>query len=99
MNGFSPEAARLLLRHPWPGNVRELANAVERAAVLADGARIDAEDLPDEIARPTRGSGAWATGLPTSRERTSSRSSARRTATARRPRKGSASASRRSTAS
>ncbi len=56
--GFTPEAARLLLRHPWPGNVRELANAVERAAVLADGARVDAEDLPDEIARPARGSGA-----------------------------------------
>ncbi len=56
--GFTPEAARLLLRHPWPGNVRELANAVERAAVLADGTRVDAEDLPDEIARPGRGSGA-----------------------------------------
>ncbi|MBK9375138.1 MAG: sigma 54-interacting transcriptional regulator [Holophagales bacterium] len=58
VNGFTPEAARLLLRHPWPGNVRELANAVERAAVLADGARVDAQDLPDEIARPARGSGA-----------------------------------------
>jgi len=58
VSGFTPEAARLLLRHPWPGNVRELANAIERAAVLADGARVDAEDLPDEIARPARGSGA-----------------------------------------
>jgi DNA-binding NtrC family response regulator len=58
VTGFTPEAARLLLRHPWPGNVRELANAVERAVVLADGARVDAEDLPDEIARPARGSGA-----------------------------------------
>jgi DNA-binding NtrC family response regulator len=58
VSGFTPEAARLLQRHPWPGNVRELANAVERAAVLADGARVEAEDLPDEIARPARGSGA-----------------------------------------
>lgn len=58
LSGFTPEAARLLLRHPWPGNVRELANAVERAVVLADGARVDAQDLPDDIARPARGSGA-----------------------------------------
>ncbi|HYN43260.1 MAG TPA: sigma 54-interacting transcriptional regulator [Thermoanaerobaculia bacterium] len=58
VSGFTPEAARLLLRHPWPGNVRELANAVERAVVLADGVRVDAEDLPDEIVRPVRGSGA-----------------------------------------
>jgi DNA-binding NtrC family response regulator len=58
VTGFTPEASRLLLRHRWPGNVRELANAVERAAVLADGTRIGAEDLPDEIVRPRRGAGA-----------------------------------------
>jgi DNA-binding NtrC family response regulator len=58
VSGFTPEAARLLLRHPWPGNVRELANAVERAAVLADGVRVGAEDLPDEIGRPARGTSA-----------------------------------------
>ncbi len=56
VNGFTPEAARLLLRHRWPGNVRELANAVERAAVLADGSRVDAGDLPDDIALPSRAS-------------------------------------------
>ena len=55
VSGFTTEAARLLLRHRWPGNVRELANAVERAAVLAAGPRVGAEDLPDEIARPARG--------------------------------------------
>ena len=53
-SAFSPEAARLLARHRWPGNVRELANAVERAAVLAAGTRVEVEDLPDEIARPSR---------------------------------------------
>jgi transcriptional regulator with PAS, ATPase and Fis domain len=58
VSGFTPEAARRLLRHRWPGNVRELANAVERAAVLADGSRVDAEDLPDEIVRPGRAAGA-----------------------------------------
>ncbi len=31
-----------LERAPWPGNVRQLANALERAAILSDGAEIDA---------------------------------------------------------
>jgi DNA-binding NtrC family response regulator len=60
VNGFTPDAARLLVRHRWPGNVRELANAVERAAVLADGARVGAEDLPDDVSRPSRGGSASA---------------------------------------
>jgi len=39
------DALRALARHPWRGNVRELHNAIERAAVLATGAEIEAEDL------------------------------------------------------
>jgi len=31
------DARRAIARAPWPGNVRELANALERAAILADG--------------------------------------------------------------
>ncbi|HSN98390.1 MAG TPA: sigma-54 dependent transcriptional regulator [Candidatus Nanopelagicales bacterium] len=38
-------AARLLISAEWPGNVRELSNTLERAAILAEGARIQAEDL------------------------------------------------------
>lgn len=34
-----------LAEAPWSGNVRELANALERAAILADGDRIRAEDI------------------------------------------------------
>jgi DNA-binding NtrC family response regulator len=34
---LSPEARQALRVYPWPGNVRELKNAVERAAILADG--------------------------------------------------------------
>jgi DNA-binding NtrC family response regulator len=49
VTGFSPRAARQLLRYGWPGNVRELENAVERAVVMARGSRIDLEDLPEEI--------------------------------------------------
>jgi DNA-binding NtrC family response regulator len=46
------EAARsALLAHAWPGNVRELRNAIERAIVLADGERIELEDLPPLISQ------------------------------------------------
>ena len=33
------------MSHAWPGNVRELRAAMRRAAVLADGATIDAAAL------------------------------------------------------
>ena len=46
LGGFSPEAQRLLLAHDYPGNVRELEHAIERAATMADGEIIGAEDLP-----------------------------------------------------
>jgi DNA-binding NtrC family response regulator len=42
---LSPGALAALSRHAWPGNVRELRNVVERAAVLAPGDEIQAEDL------------------------------------------------------
>ena len=49
ISGFTAGAADLLLRYPWPGNVRELQNAVEHAIVLAQGPRIDVQDLPEEV--------------------------------------------------
>ena len=42
---LSQGAKRLLVSYPWPGNVRELANAMERAAILADHLPVTAEDL------------------------------------------------------
>ena len=39
------DARQALLRHDWPGNVRELRNALERAAILAEGGAIDASHL------------------------------------------------------
>lgn len=39
------DAERTLLRHGWPGNVRELRNVMQRAELLAGGARITAADL------------------------------------------------------
>ncbi|MCS6915417.1 MAG: sigma-54-dependent Fis family transcriptional regulator [Myxococcales bacterium] len=49
VTGLSPRAANQLLRYSWPGNVRELENAMERAVVLAQGSRIDLDDLPEEL--------------------------------------------------
>ena len=43
---IAPDALRLLLAYDWPGNVRELENAVTRAVVLAQGATLQASDLP-----------------------------------------------------
>ena len=39
----------LLRRYPWPGNVRELRNAMDYAAAMSAGPRVDAPDLPEEI--------------------------------------------------
>src|SRR5262249_46300735 len=39
------DAIQALRSYAWPGNVRELRNALERAAIIADGALIAAEDL------------------------------------------------------
>jgi DNA-binding NtrC family response regulator len=48
---LAPGALARLTRHAWPGNVRELRNAVERAAVLAAGEEIEAEDLALDASR------------------------------------------------
>ncbi len=62
---LSPEAEAALAAHGWPGNVRELENAMERAAVLAEGGDVLAEHLglegDDAAAAPgARPSGALA---------------------------------------
>jgi len=49
ISGLAPEAADQLRRYAWPGNVRELENTMERAVALAGGARVELEDLPEEI--------------------------------------------------
>ncbi len=51
---ISEEALALLTRHRWPGNVRELRNAIEHAGVLARGAPIRAEHLPETVRHPER---------------------------------------------
>ncbi len=44
--GFDAAGWDAITRHGWPGNLRELRNAIERAAILAKGPAIRAEDLP-----------------------------------------------------
>lgn len=39
----------MLMAYDWPGNVRELENICERAAVVARGPLILAEDLPPSL--------------------------------------------------
>ncbi len=46
---ISPAAMEALLGYPWPGNVRELVNAIEYAMVMAKGAHVMPEDLPETI--------------------------------------------------
>ncbi|HXJ32761.1 MAG TPA: sigma-54 dependent transcriptional regulator [Candidatus Eisenbacteria bacterium] len=43
--GVTDDAREALLRHSWPGNVRELENTLLRAAVLARGRTLLAEDF------------------------------------------------------
>lgn len=49
VTGISPEAHACLLHYHWPGNVREFENAIERAIVLGNTARILPEDLPEAV--------------------------------------------------
>jgi DNA-binding NtrC family response regulator len=49
VKGFSPAAYQLLIRFRWPGNVRELENAIERAVLVAKGAEVQPQDLPESI--------------------------------------------------
>jgi transcriptional regulator of acetoin/glycerol metabolism len=47
------------VEHDWPGNVRQLENALTNAAVMAEGAAVDLDDLATplgtalEAARPS----------------------------------------------
>jgi transcriptional regulator with PAS, ATPase and Fis domain len=47
---FDDKAYAELLNYSWPGNVRELENVIERAVILCNGFRIEAEDLALSIA-------------------------------------------------
>jgi DNA-binding NtrC family response regulator len=46
---LTADAMELLERYPWPGNIRELRAAIERAVVMAGGAKITVRDLPHSV--------------------------------------------------
>ena len=50
LDGYTPEARAAIAGHRWPGNLRELRNAVERAAIVADGPEVGLADLPERVA-------------------------------------------------
>ncbi len=50
---LSDEARDLLVQRRWRGNVRELRNALERAAILAEGRVLGPDDLGPSGPRPT----------------------------------------------
>lgn len=53
INGFSAEALQAMAEYSWPGNIRELQNCVERAIIVAQGATIEAVDLPGYLFHST----------------------------------------------
>ncbi len=42
---FSGDALRAIEAYDWPGNVREMENLIRRAVIMAEGPRIESEDL------------------------------------------------------
>jgi len=46
---LSAQAEEALSLHSWPGNVRELERLMERAVALAQGDRIEVDDLPPAV--------------------------------------------------
>jgi DNA-binding NtrC family response regulator len=46
IEGFSPEAEKILCSHNWPGNIRELKNVIERIVVLENVKAVMPEHLP-----------------------------------------------------
>jgi transcriptional regulator with PAS, ATPase and Fis domain len=49
INGFSEPALSVLLNYPYEGNIRELRNIMEYAVNVAQGTRIEADNLPAYI--------------------------------------------------
>ncbi len=45
LTGFTREALDALESYDWPGNVRELENRIRRAVVMAEGTKVQPEDL------------------------------------------------------
>jgi DNA-binding NtrC family response regulator len=45
VRAVAPEAMAMLEQYRWPGNIRELRNSIERAMLLMDRDRLEADDV------------------------------------------------------
>jgi len=45
LDGILPDALEILMAYRWPGNIRELSHTVKRAAILARGSKLMADDF------------------------------------------------------
>ncbi len=65
LRGFTEAALAKIRSHAWPGNVRELHNTLERAALMAEGPRIGADDLLIlSVGRSEEDGRSWRNELP-----------------------------------
>ena len=63
-DAFSREALEAMKAYSWPGSVRELQNVVQRAALMADGPRIEVGDLALPACAERRETGAGLVSIP-----------------------------------
>lgn len=49
VEGVSPQVMAIFKTYKWPGNLRELKNTIKRAVLLAKGAQIEMENIPEEM--------------------------------------------------
>ncbi len=45
IRGFTSAALKKLEQYSWPGNIRELQHSIERAIIMSDGNRLEADDF------------------------------------------------------
>ena len=53
LQGFTPEAERLLMGYKFPGNIRELRNLIEYAVIFEENSYIGAENLRKKMGTST----------------------------------------------
>ena len=64
VTGITDAALTILTHYEWPGNIRQLRNTIRTMLVMCDRDKLDAADIPPEIAqRPQLASGSTSAGL------------------------------------